>query len=134
MEFDLHSNIDDRTALVNQDITTNTTTVGIIIDSAGFESLEFIIQSGQNTEGDFAILLEEGDDAALSDAVTLSTDLTLGALTGFGTGDDDMTIRIGSIGKARYHRLSIVSTGVGSGGNFSTIAVLSNAHTAPVAQ
>jgi len=136
MEFDLHSNIEDRVALVNQAITSNTTTVGIIIDSAGFESLEFLIQAGTVTDGDYALLLEEGDDAALSDAATLSVDLTLGALTGFVPGGSlgDTAIRVGSIGKDRYHRLSLVSTNVSTGGDFSALAVLGNPHTAPVGQ
>jgi len=133
-EFDLHSNIDDRVALTNQEITSDTTTVGEIIDTSGFESIEFIIQSGTITDGAYALLLEEGDDAALADAAVLSSELTLGSLTGFVAADDDVTKRVGSIGKDRYQRLSIVSTSTTSGGFFSAISVLGHPHSGPVAQ
>jgi len=133
-EFDIHTIIDDRVALDNGEITSNTTTVGNIIDTKGFESMEFITQSGNLTDGAYAILLEEGDDAGLSDAAVLPTADTLGALTGFALTDDDITIRVGSIGKKRFQRLSLVSTGVTAGGFFSGIAILGTPHTAPVAQ
>ncbi len=135
MERDLHSNIDDRMALDPAAISTNTTTVGNIIDSLDFESLEFIVAMGTITDGAYALLLEEGDDAALADAAAVPADETLGALTGFVAADDDSTKRVGSIGKKRYQRLSIVSTGVTTGVNMaSAIAVLGNPKTAPVAQ
>ena len=65
-EFDLHSNIDDRVALNLQDIITGTI-VGEIIDTSGFESIEFVVQSGAINDGTYALVLEEGDDAGLSD-------------------------------------------------------------------
>lgn len=134
-EYDLHSNIDDRVALTNQDIITDVTTNGEIIDTSGFESIEFVIQSGAIADGVFAILLEEGDDAGLTDAATLSADETLGALTGFtDNADSDKTIRVGSIGKNRYQRMSLVSTSVTGNNLFSATAILGNPHTAPVAQ
>ncbi len=133
-EFDLHTIIDDRVAMDNQEITTDTTTDGEIIDTKGFESLEFIFQAGAITDGAYAILLEEGDEANLSDAAVLPTADTLGALTGFADTDDDTTIRVGSIGKKRFQRAALVSTSTTSGGFFSAIAVLGTPHTAPVAQ
>ena len=136
-EYDLHSNIDDRVALDNQDIASDTTTPGAIIDTSGFESIEFIIQSGTITDGSYAILLEESDNASMPvgvETTVVSADQTLGALTGFVAANDDETIRVGSIGKDRYQRLSLVSTGTTTGGEFSAIAVLGHPHTSPVAQ
>lgn len=134
MEHDLHSNVKGVLALAVQDITTNTTTVGAIIDTAGFESLEYLIHSGTITDGAYAFVLEEGDDSGLSDAAAVAAAETLGTLTGFVAADDDTTKRVGSIGKKRYQRLSIVSTGVTTGGtNFVSLAVLSDPHTGPVA-
>ena len=135
MEYDLHSNVDGDIALAVQDITTNTTTVGAIIDTAGFESLEFLITSGTITDGAYALLLEEGDDSGLSDAAAVPTANILGVLTGFADTDDDTVKRVGSIGKKRYQRLSIVSTGVTTGGtNFTALAVKGNPRSAPVAE
>lgn len=135
MEYDLHSNVDDRTALNASAITTNTTTVGNIIDTLGFQSLEFIAQSGAITDGAYALVLEEGDADDLSDAAVVPSDNVLGALNGFVAADDNATKRVGSIGKKRYQRLSIVSTGTSTGAAFmSAIAVLGNPNSAPVAQ
>lgn len=131
--FDLHSNIDDRVALNLQDITTGTV-VGTIIDTSGFESIEFIIQSGAINDGTYTLILEEGDDAGLSDAAVVSAEETLGTLTGFISTDDNTTIRVGSIGKKRYQRLSILAASSTGTNEFSAVALLGHPHTAPVAQ
>ena len=81
------------------------------------------------------MLLEEGDDSGLSDAAVVSVDETLGALTGVVATEEQSTKRVGSIGKKRYQRISIVSTGVTTGVDHATaIAVLGHPKTAPVAQ
>ncbi len=133
-EFDLHSNIDDRIAFVIQEIEGDGTIPGEIIDTSGFESIVFIIQSGSMTSGVYQPLLEQGDDAGLSDATVLSSDETLGELKEFLMSNINSTLRIGSIGKSRYQRLSIVSIEAISQGTFGAVAVLGNPHTAPVPQ
>ncbi len=135
MEYDLHSNVKGVNALNAAAITTNTTTVGNIVDMLGFESLEFMIQSGAITDGAYALVLEEGDASNLSDAAVVPTANVLGALTGFVAADDNVIKRVGSIGKKRYQRLSIVSTSTSTGAAFmSAIAVLGNPKTGPVAE
>lgn len=134
-EFDLHSNVKQVVALNSQDITTNTTTVGNIIDTVGFESIEFVIQSGTITDGAYALLLEQGDDSGLSDVTVVPTDLVLGVLTGFVAADDNAAKRVGSIGKKQFQRLSIVSTGTSTGATkFSSVAILGHPKSAPVAE
>ncbi len=134
-EFDLHSNVKGLIALDVQDITTNTTTVGNVIDTLGFESLEYMIQSGTITDGAYAFLLEEADVVGFTGSSVVPADETLGVLTGFVAADDDTPLRVGSIGKKRFQRLSIVSTGTSSGGtNFTSHAVLGNPKSAPVAE
>ncbi len=132
-EYDIHSNIDDLVALNNQDITTGTV-VGEIIDTIGFESIEFITQAGSINDGSYTLILEEGDDPGLSDAALVSADETLGALTGFISTDDNKTIRVGSIGKKRYQRLSILAASSTGTNEFSAIAILCHPHSAPVPQ
>ena len=135
MERDLHSNVDGRIALAGAAINSNTTTVGEIIDSLGYESLEFFVSMATIVDGAYAFLLEEGDDAALADAAAVSADETLGVLTGFALTDDNSTKRVGSIGKKRYQRLSIVSTGVTTGvDQAAATAVLGHPKIAPVAE
>ncbi len=135
MEYDLHSNVKQVVALDSQDITTNTTTVGNIIDTVGFESLEYLIQSGVITDGTYALILEQGDDSGLSDAAVVPADEVLGVLTGFVAADDNAAKRVGSIGKKRFQRLSILSAGTSTGATkMSSVAVLGNPQSAPVAE
>jgi hypothetical protein len=135
MEKDIHSNVKTLIALDVGTISSDTTTVGNIIDTAGFEGLEFSIQSGTITDGAYALLLEEGDDSGLSDAAAVPSDNTLGVLTGFAAANDDSVLRVGSIGKKRYQRLSVVSTGTTTGGtNFTAQAILGFPKSGPVAE
>ncbi len=131
MEYDLHHKVLPVVALASATLNTSTTTVGSIVDSKGFESLEFSIQSGTITDGTYTALLEEGDDVGLSDASVLSVDHTLDVLPVFDNTESDVVKSVGSIGKKRYHRLSIVSAGVTSGGVFSAQAVLSHVKHGP---
>ena len=135
MEKDLHNNVDDRMALDLAAITTDTTTVGNIIDTVGFESIEFVALLGVITDGAYAFKIEDGDDSGLSDAADVDSSLLLGALTGFIATDDQSTKRVGCIAKKRYVRLSIVSTGTTAGVAMAgATAVLGHAQHAPVAQ
>lgn len=133
MEYDLHNSVLQKVALNTSAISTNTTTAGAIIDTAGFESIEFIIQSATLTDGAYAIKLEDGDDSGLSDAADVSSDLVLGGLPSFADTDDNTVKRVGSISKKRYQRLSIVSTSVTTGGTLSAVAILGNPRVAPTA-
>lgn len=134
-EYDLHSNVKQEVALDSQDITTNTTTVGNVIDTRGFESLEYVIQSGTITDGAYALLLEEADVVGFTGSTVVSADETLGVLTGFIATDDNAAKRVGSIGKKRFQRLSIVSTGTSTGATkMSSVAVLGHPQSAPTAE
>jgi hypothetical protein len=136
MERDLHSHIDDRVALDPQAIATDTTTAGNIIDTEGFESLEFLLWTKTVTDGDYAWKIEHGDDAALADAADAASDDVLGSLAGFTADTDDNSVnRVGYIGKKRYVRASIVSTNTTTGVDaIGILAILSHPRRAPVAQ
>lgn len=135
MDYDLHNNVDDRVALDAQAITTNTTTVGNIIDTKGFNSIVFAILSKVITDGAYALKVEDGEDSGLSDAADVPAADVLGALTGFVAADDNVVKRIGVVSKKRYVRLSIVSTGVTAGVDImSAVAILGHPLRAPVAQ
>lgn len=134
MEYDLHSNIDDRVAVATQAVIADTLIVGAIIDTLGFESLEYVVQVGVITTGTCSFVLEQGDDSGLSDAAVVPTAEVLGALTGFLVTDDTSTKRVGSIGKKRYQRLSLQPAGTAAINFLGASAVLGNPKTAPVAQ
>ena len=132
---DLHNNIDLAVALNTAAISSDTTTVGNIIDLRGFNSAEFVIQSGTLTDGTYTPLLEEGDIANLSDAAAVVDADLLGteALAVLLSTEDDAVKKLGYIGGKRYVRLSIVSTGTTSGGTVSALAVRGNPTDAPTA-
>lgn len=130
---DLDRIIEARVALETQLINTNTITVGRIIDTSGFQSLVFVLQSGEIVDGSYNPLVEQGDDAGLSDATLLPADEQLGVPQAFSLLNDHQVFRIGSIGKKRYQRLSIISTGIngGDGGVLSAVAILGHPHSTP---
>lgn len=130
---DLHSKTKEFVALTSQTISTDTTTYGEIIDILGYESLEFFLLSGTLTDGAYAVTLQQGDDSGLSDAADVPAAESLPDSIAFALTDDDEVKRIGTVGKKRYARLKIVSTGTSSGGVFAGVAVLSNPHHGPVA-
>lgn len=121
--YDLHSNISGIIAFTSQTISTDTTTVGEIIDTKNFRAVEFLVLSGTITDGAYTFLIHEGDDAALADAALVTGEELLGGDAAFALTEDDTVKRLGSIGKKRYQRLSIVSVSTSSGGVFAAAAI-----------
>jgi hypothetical protein len=134
---DLHSTISTSIALANQTIATNTTTAGAIIDTQGFEGLEFVVSTGTITDGSYAFKVETGNDSGLSDAVDVTdsaTQVVIGNKTALVAADDNISRRLGVVEFDRYVRLSLVSTGVTAGGtNFSAVAIKAFASSVPTA-
>jgi len=133
MERDLKSSVLGVSGLDLQEITSDTTTVGNIVDSQGFESLTLMIQSGVLTDGDYVAKVEDGDDSGLSDAADVATDFLIGSLPVFAPADDQTVKSVGYVGKKRFVRLSLVSTNTTSGGFFASTAVKGNAASRPTA-
>lgn len=133
---DLKNNIKVSNALNIQAISTNATTAGAIIDTKGFDSLTFVFQTGTITDGDYTLLIHEGDNGALSDATAVADADLLGteALASFAADTDDNKVsKIGYRGNKRYVRLSVVSTNVTTGGTVGAVAVQGHPQFAPVA-
>lgn len=130
--MDLHHSIKVSVGLTSQTISTDTTTLGAIIDMQGFESCEFVLISGTITDGAYAVTLLEEDAAGMGAATAVSSDHQLGDAD-FALTDDDAAKRIGYIGKKRYVRLSIVSSATTSGGVFAGVCIQGAAKSQPVA-
>lgn len=135
-------------ALKLQTISSDTTTNGEIIDLQDFGSCMLAFITGTVTDGDYTLLLHEGDESNLSDASAVA-DADLYALDASGNvvasgqelagsttdnTDDDQVSRLGYLGTKRYIRLSIVSTNTSSGAVLGAVAVKSDPRSMPVAE
>lgn len=113
--------------------------VGAVVDRAGFESVTYVIQTGDldDTAATYAVLLEEsdedtfgGEENAVADADLIGTE----ADAGFDQAADVETRKLGYKGHKRYTRLTITPTGAGAGDSpISALCVLGHAHDRPVA-
>ena len=131
---DLHHNLSFAPAINPAAIASNTATHGVIIDTKGFDSLEFVIQSGTLTDGTYTPSLIEGDDPTLSDGAAVTAGDLLGTVAGatFAATDDNKVKKIGYRGNKRYVRLTITSAGVTTGGTLGAVAVQGHPRSAPV--
>lgn len=122
---DLHNNIHVARGISPQAARTdNTAIVSQIIDRRGYESVEFLINIGTNTDTNatFSVLVEDGNDSGLSDNAAVADSQLLGteALAGFQYDDDNEVRKIGYIGDKRYVRVTITPSGNDSGNIFVT--------------
>jgi hypothetical protein len=112
-----------------------TALVGQIIDKKGFESLTYVIATGSIADADatFTVLLEEGDNSALSDAAAVADADLLGTevLAAFKFDDDNETRKLGYIGSKRYTRLTITPVANASAAVIAAVAILGNPAVAP---
>ena len=114
-------------ALNNVAISSNTTTVSsIVIDTKDGEALTLAIKSETITDGSYSLLIEHATDIGLTDVATVAaTDLdALLSTVAFVAADDNKVKSIGYVGKRQFVRISIVSTGVTTGGSFSATYIL----------
>ena len=117
--------------------TDNSAYVSQIIDLAGFSQLVFAILIGALADADatFAVLVEHGDQADLSDAAAVSDSQLTGseADAGFTFADDNKVRKIGYVGSKRYVRLTV--TPANNTGNvfLAAVAILSGSRHSPTA-
>lgn len=134
---DLHNNIAVRRAISPVSVADTTAQVSQIIDLAGFESMEFLIDIGSVADADatFTVLVQEGDESDLSDAASVADADLLGTelLAGFQYDDDNEVRKIGYVGSKRYVRLTITPVNNASAALIAAVAVLGHPHHAPVA-
>jgi hypothetical protein len=122
--FDMHSDVYGLVAKNTAAISSSTTTAGNIIDTQGYEGLEFFIQSGARTDGTYTPLLEESDASDLSGSNQVADEDLVGLEADAAIAAANTVKRIGYVGHKRYVRLSIVSTGVTSGATIGATAIL----------
>jgi hypothetical protein len=125
--IDLKNDISTLDAFAPAVIGSDTTTVGIEIDTNGFESLTFLSRVSSYTDGTFTPLVEESDVSG-SGYTTVAADFLIGsvALTAAGI------TSLGCVAKKRYIKLSYVSTVVTTGATLDALAVLGSPRHAAV--
>lgn len=126
--FDMHHSITTENAVDFTESAAAAPVNSVILDTAGYESLEFIISVGTVTTGG-AITIEHGDDSALADAEAVSEEETLGSVT-LVDAESERSFKMGYIGKKRYVRLVFAAA---IRAQISAVAVRGTAHSQPTA-
>jgi hypothetical protein len=119
----------------------NTATVSSIIDMQGAQSCTFYVITGALVDADatFAVLLQEGNAANLSDATTVAdTDMQTGTpgiapltAASFDFSADIVVRRVGYNGNKRYVRATITPTNNTGAAPLSMVCVLGNLASMP---
>jgi hypothetical protein len=132
---DLHNQLVVKRALSAVSVGDNTAAVAQIIDRQGYEALTFAIDIGAVADPDatFAITIDHGDAANLSDAAAVTAADLIGtlALAGFQFDSDDTTRKISYVGTKRYVRMTITPTSNATAALLSVVAVLGLPRAAP---
>jgi hypothetical protein len=115
--------------------TDNTAFVSAIIDRKGFESLCWAILCGSLADADatFAVTMDEGDVANLSDAAAVAAGDMVGtlALASFTFAADNKTFKVGYAGNKRYVRLTITPSANTGNAFIAACAILGSAQQRP---
>ena len=137
---DLHNNIHVVSVIPPISVSDNTAQVGAIIDTLGYNSLEFAINIGSVADSDatFTVLVEDGDSytapSTLSDAAAVDDAYLLGLETqaSFQFDSDNTVRKIGYVGNKRYVRLTITPASNSSAAVFGVVGLLGHPFTAAV--
>lgn len=115
----------------------DTVQVSQIIDTQGYDSLEFLTATGSLADADetFTVLVEDGNVSTLSDNAPVIDDELLGLelAAGFIFSDDDKVRKIGYVGSKRYVRLTITPTSNTGAWLIAAVAIQGHPSKAPVA-
>lgn len=131
------NNINVKRVLSPVSVSDTTAQVGQIIDSQGYDSVTYVIATGSLADADatFTVLLEDGDNSALSDAAAVDDKYLLGTevLAAFQYDDDNETRKLGYVGPKRYTRLTITPVNNSGAAVIAAVAILGDPHVAPTA-
>jgi hypothetical protein len=135
MNREIGSKLKIAIALTPRAIASDTTTNGAIIDLRGYDACTFAFMTGVLTDGDYTVLIQEGDASDLSDATAVAdADLSATeASVSFTADTDDSAIsKISYIGSKRYVRFNVVSTSTSTGALVGAMAILGYPNQSPV--
>jgi hypothetical protein len=118
-------------------VSDNTPVVSPIVDVRGYDSLTFLIGAGTLADADatFAVLVEEGDNSALSDAAAVADADLIGTevLAAFTFAADQKARKIGYRGIKRYVRCTVTPSANTGSAPIAIVAVLGHPAIRPTA-
>jgi hypothetical protein len=135
---DLFNDIHPVIAIAPVVVSDGTAAVSAAIDTAGYESVTFIIATGVLADADatWAVTVKDGEDATQGTHAAVADTFLIGteADAGFQFDDDGVTRKIGYKGGQRYVSIEIDDVVANSGSApISVICILGHPHTRPTA-
>lgn len=136
--MELVNDCDVRVAITPQALSGTTDLTGETIDRKGYDHIMFVLITDALAASDLdaELLIQEGDASDLTDASAVAdVDLILlESSTAIADTDDKVAKKIGYKGAKRYCRSNLTVTNNDGTDVVSGLAVLTGAHTKPVAQ
>ena len=131
---ELSSSVKNLRALDNSNITSDTNTDGVEIDTQGFNSVTCVLASGLGgsyTDGTYTVNVLESDTSGSGYAAADSSVIV--SQSGNSAVDaDNECAWVGYVGNKRYIKVRCVSTSTSSGANICGWVILGHPHNAPV--
>lgn len=119
----------------NPSAAVTTTQTGRVIDTLGFKSLTFAVQSGTITDGTFTPTFYKSETlngGALENPVAVPAEELIGPAIPFVAADDDVVKTRGALVRARYYRCDLVASGSpATGGILAATAILGDPRYSP---
>lgn len=113
----------------------NTPFVGAWIDRSGYDSLSYLLITGNDTDADttFAVTIDHADLDDHSDAVAVGATDLLGtlALAGYTFADDGKTRKVGYVGGKKWTRITVTPTANAGTAFLAVIALLGDPDIGP---
>ena len=136
MAIDLHSNVKVTTVIKAHSPSATGTIDGVVIDTSGFRSNEFILSAGLQTTAGITVVPIITEGAATGSLTSVADANLLGTEAGAnlsGTAGASSSTRIGYAGSKRYITCDL-AVGTGATGTYNVVVVQGNAIKAPHAQ
>ncbi|CAN7599423.1 hypothetical protein [Bosea sp. LjRoot237] len=133
---DLYNNVHPVIAIAPVTISDGTALVSSVVDTLGYESVTFVVQTGTLADADatWAVTVKDGDTSSQGAHTAVDDKFLLGteSAAGWAFGDDGEARKIGYVGGKRYVSIEIDDVVANTGSApFSVVALLGHPRSAP---
>jgi hypothetical protein len=133
---DLMNDINPLVAIAPITVADNTVQKSGSIDTKGYESATFVLQTGVLADADatWTVVVKDGDTATQTEHAAVADTFLIGteALMAFAFGDDSVTKKIGYVGGKRYISIEITNVVANTGSApMAVLCVLGAPHSRP---